>query len=364
MPKKINSKSTRAEILEAYEELNALYQALETKFADMTVMTQKSVVQPVVTKTVAAETEAKSIPSNNHVQARMEAVITALGALGEKFNAALSHLSTNLLVEAGRLQEVSTQVEEESQRLATLYHLQIEEDTLSQLLKQYAETAQTYAETFKQQQETVEKTFAEKNKAWQQERDETMQQWRDQQATDKKELEREETEYRYNLQLQREVSDEEYVQRQKQQQQVLQNLEETQQKAWAEQGKTLAEREQQFRELKEKVEKFPKELEAALKKAKEEGIGIARHQAKIKADFLAKEVAGEEEVFRLKIVALESEVAQQTVQIDKLSQQLETAQKQAQELAVKALEGASSYTSFQALKEIALEQAKGQAKAK
>ena len=48
----------------------------------------------------------------------------------------------------------------------------------------------------------------------------------------------------------------------------------------------------------------------------------------------------------------------------KLSLQLEAALKQAQELAVKAIEGTSSHGSFEALKEIALEQAKNQPKAK
>ena len=148
------------------------------------------------------------------------------------------------------------------------------------------------------------------------------------------------------------------------QQQTITELEEKRQQEWQEREKALAEREKQFKEVKEKVERFPKDLEAAIKKAKEEGAGIARSQAKIKIDLVAKEFAGEEEVYQLKVHALEEEVAIQTAQIDKLAQQVESALKQAQELAVKAIEGSSSYISFQALKEIALEQAKNQPKAK
>jgi hypothetical protein len=47
-----------------------------------------------------------------------------------------------------------------------------------------------------------------------------------------------------------------------------------------------------------------------------------------------------------------------------LSQQLDSALKQVQDLAVKAIEGASNRNSFEAMKEVALEQAKNQAKNK
>jgi len=364
MTKKINTKSTKQEIMEAYEELNALYRELETKLANMPIPTPAPKrVEPA--KLVQPVSEAKpKPPSEGNIQARMEAVIGALNELGEKFNAALSQLSTNLLVEATRLKEVCTQVDEESQRLAGLYNLTIEEDTLSLLLKQYADTEKDYAETLKQQQETLEKAFTEKRQTWQQKKEETEQKWREQETTEKKTRERENTEYQYTVQLQRGVANEEYTTQYKQQQHSLKMVAEERQKAWAEREKTLSEREQQFKEFKEKVEQFPKELETAIKRAKEEGAGIARHQAKIKADFIAKEIAGEEEIYRLKVTGLESEVAKQAEQVDKLSKQLEAALKQTQELAVKAIEGASSHTSFQALKEIALEQAKSQSKSK
>jgi ribonuclease HI len=112
------------------------------------------------------------------------------------------------------------------------------------------------------------------------------------------------------------------------------------------------------------VERFPKELEAALKRAKEEGAGIARYQAKVKAELAEREFASETEIYQMKIKVLDEETANQKVQIERLSQQVEAMLKQAQELAVKAIEGSSSHSSFQALKEIALEQAKNQLKTK
>lgn len=371
MPKKVHSRSTKAEILEAYKALETAYQELEAKKGSTAATSQnpetaapsKPVPDPKKTSTNQASL-ALSLPKEGNAHALMEEVINTLGKLGEKFNTALSQLSTNLLVEASRLKNVRTTVDTESNHLASLYDIKIQEETLSALLKEYRETAEQYVDTSFEKREEVEKAWLDKNQAWQTETEETELQLQELESSVKKTQKREDNEYRYDLTLKRNLSDEEYTQEEQQQQQVLDELEEKRQKAWDEREKTLAEREKQFEENKTKVERFPKELESAIKRAKEEGTGIAHKQAKIKADLAAKEFSGDQDVYQLKIRELEEQVANQGSQIDKLSKQLEAALKQAQELAVKAIEGTSNQNSFNALKDIALEQAKNLPKAK
>jgi hypothetical protein len=57
-------------------------------------------------------------------------------------------------------------------------------------------------------------------------------------------------------------------------------------------------------------------------------------------------------------------ITNQEKRLQNLSSQLESALKQVQDLAVKAIEGTSNVNSYQAIKEIALEQAKSQVKNK
>jgi hypothetical protein len=64
------------------------------------------------------------------------------------------------------------------------------------------------------------------------------------------------------------------------------------------------------------------------------------------------------------VKSLEATIKERQHQIDTLSAQLSAALKQGQDLAVKAIEGASNSTSFMAVKEIALEQAKNTPKNK
>jgi chromosome segregation ATPase len=95
-----------------------------------------------------------------------------------------------------------------------------------------------------------------------------------------------------------------------------------------------------------------------IKKGTEEGKGIASYQAKVKADLDGKEVEGQKRIYELRLQSLEQTIQNQESRLASLSKQLESALKQVQDLAVKAIEGASNLNSSQVLKEIAMEQAK------
>jgi len=75
-------------------------------------------------------------------------------------------------------------------------------------------------------------------------------------------------------------------------------------------------------------------------------------------------VEGQKRNYELRIQSLEQTIQNQEAWINNLSKQLDAALKQVQDLAVKAIEGASNINSYQALKEIAMEQAKAQTKMK
>jgi hypothetical protein len=175
---------------------------------------------------------------------------------------------------------------------------------------------------------------------------------------------REEQEYRSRLAQARELQAEEWKQHRKQQEQALAEDKEQAAREWAERERELATREQQLAELKARVEGFDKELETAIKRSREEGIGAARQQVRLKAELAAREFAGEEEVYQIRLATLDKTVAEQETQLARLAQQLDTMFKQTQELAIKAIEGSSNQASFQALREITLEQAKNPAKVK
>jgi len=61
--------------------------------------------------------------------------------------------------------------------------------------------------------------------------------------------------------------------------------------------------------------------------------------AKVQAELFEKEIATNKEVYDLQITSLKETIEHQNKQIEQLSAQLQMASKQAQDLAVKAVEG-------------------------
>lgn len=133
---------------------------------------------------------------------------------------------------------------------------------------------------------------------------------------------------------------------------------------WATKEETILQKEKAYAEARQKVKQSQQLLESEIKKAREEGKAIAIQDAKTKLDVREKEIQGERLNYELKIKELEGTIAENQQLINGLSKQLEVGLKQVQDLAVKAIEGASSRDSFEAIKEIALEQAKNQPKGK
>jgi uncharacterized coiled-coil protein SlyX len=356
--KKPTDKSTKAEILQAYEEL-----AKET----VAVKTQLSQVLKENQSVTKEKPKLEPTPVMNQpitVQQKMNYTIESLAKIQLGFGSAANELSEQLTTQAATLAEIGENVEEEVQQLKQLHNLEISEDILDTIITTYEENSKTYQEEFSQQKELLLQEIDEQRKTWLKEQEENNRLIKERDENLKRTRQRDEAEYKYNLELQRKLAKDEYEQQQKELNKQLEEFQQETEKEWAEREKTIAEREKQFEEYKAKVEVFPKDKEAAVKKATEEGKGIAFYQAKIKSDLYSKEVEGQKRFYEQRLQSLEQTITNQDTRIQNLSKQLESALKQVQDLAVKAIEGTANVNSYQAIKEIALEQAKSQVKNK
>jgi DNA repair exonuclease SbcCD ATPase subunit len=357
--KRPSEKNTKSEILSAFDELLKEKKALEAQL-------------------IAKPPEPRSEPPRNGktppspapsppaltTQQKMQSIIAGLNQLQLSFGGAVNDLSEKLTLEVFKLQEMRQAVAEETQQLESLHGLQTNNCSLATLIQQYEDSSKTFNEELRQHQATLNQEITQAKKAWIKEQEEHRRIVKERAETLTKTQRRDGEEYGYTLNLERKFSNDEYEQEKNRLYRDLEELQQTQQKQWAEREKAISDRETQFVDLKSKVEAIPKELEAAMKRAKEEGRGIANQQAKVKADLLAKEVEGQKRTYDLRIQALLETIQTQDTRIQNLSKQLDGALKQVQDLAVKAIEGSANISSFNAVKEIALEQAKNQNKVK
>ena len=298
-------------------------------------------------------------------QQRMQSTIDNLILLQFGFGGAVSELSEKLTSEAAKLGELRRTVGEEVQQLQELHSLEdVAEDTLDNLIQQYEESAKTFTNELSEQRETVEQELLEQRQAWEKEQELQKLAVKERNENQQKTRNRDEELYNYDLELQRNLDIEEYDQRQERLHKDIEESEREQEKQWAEREKLIAEREKVSAEVKAKVEAFPKEQEANIKNGKDNGRNIGNYQAKIKSDLLLKDMEGQKQNYELQIQGMLQTMQNQDARIASLSKQLDSALKQVQDLAVKAIEGSSNLSSFQAVREIAIEQAKTQQKNK
>ncbi|MGD2183740.1 hypothetical protein [Lusitaniella coriacea] len=359
----MSSRNTKAEILEAFEELKKEKATLEAQMKQRDrgsnlPATTSATKNPPQDKPTVEKIETKD-DSKTMNKARISQIVRDLEQLQIGFGGAASNLSEQLIAEASQFEELQQFIQEETQKLSELHDLEeIAEDTLETLIETYEENAKTFGEERSERQETLEQQIEDLRKAWQKEREIHQREIKERNESHQTERQREEDEYQYNLALELILSEEEYEQRKKLLYQELTEERQGQEKVWEERESSILEQEKQYSEVKYKVEIFEGEKEKSVKRGKEIGKNIGQHQAKVKADLRAKEVEGTKQNYQLQIQSLEQTIHSQESRLQSLAKQLDFAQKQVQDLAVKAIEGTSNLNSFEAIKEIALEQAK------
>lgn len=291
-------------------------------------------------------------------------IVERLKALTLSIGESSSSLQSALSAEATELAKLRAEADSLIEQLKTLHDITVGPDTLATLIKQYGETSKTAEAELSEKRKAFDKEMSAAKAAWKKEQDEHAAKSKEAAAQLKKSRQRDAQEYKYETERAHKAETDALEQARKAFAQELADLEEKKRSEWSEREKAIAEREKELAELTKKSEAFEAELETATKKAEAEGTGIAKRQTKTQADLKKKDNEAIQRVLELKIASLQDTIAKQDAQIEELTRGLETARKQTTELAVKAIDGASNASSFSAIREIALEQAKNTQKSK
>jgi hypothetical protein len=365
MSSSVNSKSTKADILEAYEVLKKEKATIEAENKKLSKEAKTTTTTATITNSNIVEKKQEATPMNQPLSKSISQTIENLDRLQVGFGSAVSNLSEQLINEAYKLEEIQEDVTVEITELRELHEIEeIAENTLDNLIEEYEETAKTCVEELTLQQENLSQQLQESKYNWQKEIENYTREIRERNEAQQKTEKRDSEEYNYNLKQERTIATEAHEQQKKNLYKELEEAKKEQEKQWAEKEENLAKREKEYTEAKQKVEEFEKKLEEQVKKGENEGKGIGNYQAKVRYDLRVKEVDGEKRNYELRIESLEQNIQDRQFRIQSLSQQLEAAMKQVQDLAVKAIEGSSNRQSLEAMKEIALEQAKNTPKNK
>lgn len=375
----INVKSTKDQIFKAYQDaekskreaevklLNAQKEAQnaqnEAEKAKKQLETLKQQMQNV--KSTPEQTTALPFIIQQKINATtVEGILNVFDEIEKGLGNAISEISIQMSIEANALSELRKKTNETAVELKSLYDLEMFDDILFQLINEYENAEKTFAESAEKRQKDFEEEISNLRKNWQKEQSKYNNQIFERNEKTDKNYQREVRTHQYDLEHARNLEKDIYQQKKKQLQAELDELKEIQQSTWDEKEKLLKEKEDELAKYKKDFEEFPEKLEKEIKKTEAEAKGIIEKEAKVKHDLANKEMEARNKMYEMRVNALNTNIENQKVQIEKLNDQLAIALKQAQELAVKAIEGTSNLDKFNAVREIATEMAKNQPKTK
>ncbi|MCX8110516.1 MAG: hypothetical protein N3D15_04640 [Syntrophorhabdaceae bacterium] len=324
MAKVVSDKSTKTEILEAYNELIAKMK--EQKAMDA--------------KVIKKETEEKEIVKTASMSS-IEDIVKRLAGLKLDIVNAMDGLEKLLIDEFKKLSDLKKATEIENRNLEELYQIKAEAESLTALIFAQKEKKAAFEEELARKKAEFDDEMTQKKLEWKKEQERYEQEKKEREAQLKKERQREEEEYNYNLKLARKKDADAYEMKKAALEKELAEKKAAFEKEFAERESILSAREKEYEDMKAKVEAFQSELARAIKDTEKSITERLEFKYKHQTELLMKEVEGERKLNQQIISVLEKKIKEQEELIRQLTEKANEAGRQVQDIAIKAIEGAS-----------------------
>lgn len=329
MVKGLSEKSTKTEILEAYNSL--LLQAKEQKATDQ--------------KAVKKETEEKEVVKSAS-QNSVEEIVKRLAGLKLEIVKNVDSLEEKLIAEYRRFVELQQAIDVQARSLEEIYGIQTEAESLTALINTQKEKKDAFDVEMERKKTELDVVITETKEQWKKEQEEYEAAKKERDTLLKKERQREEDDYTYNLRLARKKDVDTYETKKTILEKELIEKRTVVENELSEREAAVASKEKELDELRLKVESFPIELDKAVKVTEKNVTEKIEIKYKHQTDLSAKEIEGERKLSKQIIDALEGKIKEQEEQIRQLTQKADDSVAQVQKIAVKAIEGASSQRVF------------------
>jgi colicin import membrane protein len=326
------AKRSKAEVQQEFEEIQehvqAAREASDPKLEETARLRESEVRQSVSAVTV-------------------EGVVQRISGLGLEVSKALSDLSGRLTEEVQLLASVRDAVALERKELERLHKIDVAATALDQMVSDYA-----------REKQTLEQEIAAQRAEWETESLRGERDRKEQEEILKKQRQRENDDFEYKKVLERKKAQDKYDEEVRVTEKKNQERQEALEKSWQQREAALKEREDELKQLRKDAEAFPtrlqKEAQTAADQARTETAAKFEQQLMV----MKKDAETERRLAELQIKTLEEAAARQAGQIAALEKQLSDAKQQVQDIAVKAIEGASGARALSHINQIAMEQAK------
>lgn len=330
----ISSKSTKNEILEAYQSL--LGKINQTKEVTVQEVKKKKSEEEIVTKATGFT---------------QENIINNLTEVKVSVGKSLDTLEQKLTEEYRKLHELQTAIKIETTNLEELFEIKRNTDSLAALLLAQKEYKAQFEFEIEHKRQNFQQDMEEKKNLWNKAQEEFQLETKEKESKIKKERMREEEEYNYTVQLERKKDQNSYESRKELLEKELLEKKLVLQKEFAEREAAILASEQELQSLRLRVQQFPQELETALKNTEKSTKEVLERTYQYQIELTAKEIEGEKKLNQQIISSLQQKIREQEEFIEQLTKKSSDADNKVQTIALKAIEGASGLRYFGAFDE-------------
>jgi hypothetical protein len=261
----------------------------------------------------------------------------------------------------GKYDDVKKAVVLREKELREVYEIQKNASSLAALIEAQQQRQADFDLQMAEKKETLENEIEETRANWEKEKTSYLKEKAEQEAADKKQRDRVREEFKYAFDREQQFTREHFEHEKAKMERDLALRREQLEQELHDRERTVVEREAEYQQLTTRAAAFPAELDESVKKAVAEVTERLRTQAKMEIELLKKEYAGERNVLSTRIEALEKALEEQSVRAAVLSQQVEKAYAQVQDVAVKAIDGSAHLKSLSSLQQMVAEQVRKQA---
>ncbi len=349
-PSEVSMKNTKQQLLDAY---NDLLRTIEEKQKNELKAEKK--IQIKQKQKVMAKAEAIAAGS----------VVKKVGSLKAEISSLLSSLTEKLETEVNKYSEIQEAITLKEEELGEIFEINKTAATLAALIETQHRERRQFEEEMRSRQEQLNREIDETRQQWKREKEQYETGRREQQELEAKKRKREKEEFTYDFERQKQQARDQFEDEKKsllaEQARIeseIKNLRLKTEKDLHDRERLITEREELFQELQNRVNDFPGQLEREVAEAVKETSERMQIEAGYQKQLVEKQFEGEKNVLLAKIESLEKTVTKQNSQIEQLSGQHELAYQKVQDVAVKAIEGASKVGSFSGLQQMLTEKKK------
>ncbi len=265
----------------------------------------------------------------------------------------LTDLSDKLTAEVEKLNSIKKAIAIKEGEFKEIYDIEKSALTLAALIEAQHKQKEVFESNLTEEKEALTREISETREHWKKEKDAYLSELKSANAAEIKVREREKEEYHYSFEREKQLEKNQFEDEKIQWTAKLDMLKsemkmvkENTERELTERERIINEKEIEFQKLKTRVDLFPDELSKAVDIATKGTAEKLKIEFQYKEKILQHENVGEKNVLKSRIESLEKTVNEQNIQIEKLSKHQEQAYQKVQDVAVKAIEGASNSTSY------------------